>query len=182
MNEHIPDHEYQSDEATAHLVALHKMDQCDLKRGELACVDYLLEYDREIGVSRPAPPVLLSSVLDALPTIRSSSADAQHLVELYDASGLGIPVGLLDLPLQWAKAFQEVICGTHWPAYPDCSIRDVFGWNMVLRFGGHLHIHFESQLPHGGSHWDEVGEFIAELHRRFEPGIYTPPGRLIEFT
>jgi len=181
MNENTTEHEYQSDEATAHYVALHKMNQDDLDRGDLVCVYYLAEYDREMGVFRLAPPVLLSQVLDTLPSIRSCPASAQSLTELYHMSGIEVPVGLLDLPLQWAKAFHEIIRETHWPAYTDCSVRDVFGWNMVMRFGGHLHIQFESPLPHKGSYWSEVGEFIAELHRRFEPGIHTPRGRLIEF-
>ncbi|NBB79774.1 MAG: hypothetical protein GVY36_10055 [Verrucomicrobia bacterium] len=181
MNEHETDNEYQADEATAHYVALRKMNPDDLERGDLACVDYLDEFDREMGVIRPTPPLSLSTLLDALPTIRSSPEVAQHLVDLYHASGLEVPAGLLDLPLQWAKAFHELIRETHWPAHPHCSIRDVFGWNHVLRFGGHLHIQFESRLPHTESHCSEVGGFIAELHRRFEPGIYTAPGRLIEF-
>lgn len=181
MNENEIHHEYQSDEATAHYVALHKMNDDDLERGDLACVDYLDEYNRELGIRRLAPPVLLSTVLDELPTIRSSPVIAQHLVDLYHVSDLQVPTGLFDLPLHWAKAFHELIRETHWPAHPQCSIRDVFGWNHVFRFGGYLHIQFESRLPHQGSHWDEVGGFIVELHRRFEPGIDTQPGRLIEF-
>lgn len=181
MNEYETHNEYQSDEATAHYVAFHKMNIDDLARGDLACVDYLIEYDREMGIHRPAPPNLLTAVLDQLPSIRSSPEVAQHLVELYQSSGLEIPTGLLDLPYHWAKAFHEVILETHWPAHSNCTIKDVFGWNHVFRFNGHLHIQFESPLPHKGSHWSEVGEFITELHRRFEPGISTPSGRLIEF-
>lgn len=139
MNEQKTDNEYQPDEATAHFVALHKMNPEDLERGDLACVDYLDEFDREMGINRLAPPNLLSTVLDSLPTIRSSPEVAQHLVDSYDASGLTVPAGLLDLPLQWAKAFHEIIHGTHWPAHSHCSIRDVFGWNHVLRFGALAH-------------------------------------------
>lgn len=181
MNEYETNNEYEADESNAHYVALNKMSKEELEQGDLACVNYLAEFDREMGISKLAPPVLLGKVLDGLPSIRSSPAVAQHLVELYQASGLEVPAGLLDLPLQWAKAFHEVIRETHWPAHPHCSIREVFGWNHVLRFGGCLHIQFESRLPHDGSHWCEVGKFIVELHRRFEPGIYTPAGRLIEF-
>lgn len=181
MNENEIQNDYQSDEATAHYVALHKMNNDDLARGDLVCVDYLIELDQEIGLQRPAPTVLLSEALDALPAIHSSPVVVQQIVELYHASGLEVPTGLLDLPLQWAKAFCELMQETHWPAYQNCTIHDVFGWNHVIRYGAYLHIQFESRLPHESSHWCEVGEFIAELHDRFEPGICTPPGRLIEF-
>ncbi|WPJ95144.1 hypothetical protein SH580_17100 [Coraliomargarita algicola] len=176
-----PSKNYQSDEETAHYVALNQMSEEDLKQGNLACTDYLIEYQRELGIPEYAPPNSLSIVLDSLPTIGSSPTINQQMVELYHASGLEVPTGLFDLPLYWAKPFYELMRETHWPAYQNCTIKDVFGWNLVLRFGGYLHIQFESPLPHKDSHWPEVGEFIVELHRRMEPGPHTPEGRLCEF-
>ncbi|MDQ8195104.1 hypothetical protein QEH59_11755 [Coraliomargarita sp. SDUM461004] len=181
MNEYDIENDYQPDEANAHYVALHKLNKNDLERGDFACADYLIEYDREMGIHRDAPPNLLSAVLDALPTIRSAPEVAQNLVELYEASGLGVPVGLFDLPYHWAKALHEMIRETHWPSYPNCTIHEVFGWNHVFRFGGHLHVQFETPLPHQHSHWCEVGSLIRDLHMRLEPGPYTEPARLIEF-
>ena len=181
MNTYNTHHDYEPDEAAAHYVALNKMKPDDLERGDLAFVDYLIEYDREMGVHRPAPPNLLSTVLERLPDIRSSPEVAQHLVDLYHTSGLEVPSGLLDLPFLWAKAIHQLIRETHWSAYRYCTAHDVYGWNHVLLFGGYLHIQFASPLPHQHSHWNEVGSLIYELHQRLEPGPYTEPGRLIEF-
>jgi hypothetical protein len=181
MNAYKTHHDYEPDEANAHYVALNKMKPDDLERGDLSCVDYLLEFDREMGIPRPAPPNLLSMALNNLPSIHESPEVAQHLTELYQASGLEVPVGLLDLPLQWAKAFHDLVCNTHWPTYRHCTFRDVIEWNHVLSFGGYLHIQFARALPHRESHWNEVGYLIRELHQKLEPGPYTEPGRLIEF-
>ena len=172
---------YQSDEETAHYVAINKMADQDLRNGDLACINYLREYYHELGAESPKPASMVGSVLDSLPTIQSSPGVAQSLIELYQVSGLNVPIGLLDLPLYWAKAFHEVIRGTHWPAHGNCSIHDVFGWNLVIRYGGYLHIQFESPIPHLNSHWCEVGRFIVELHERVEPGATTPASRLCEF-
>jgi hypothetical protein len=172
----------QSDEETAHYVALNKMADEELHNGDLACINYLREYYRELGAEQPESPPMIGSILDSLPTIRSSPGVAQGLVELYQSSGLNVPVGLLDLPLYWAKAFHELIRETHWPACDACSIHDVFGWNLVIRYGGYLHIQFESPIPHQNSHWCDVGRFIVELHERFEPGLMTPASRLCEFS
>jgi hypothetical protein len=179
MNE--PSTNYQSDEETAHYVAINKMADTDLRNGDLACINYLSEYHRELGTESPEPSAMTGSVLDSLPTIQRSPGVAQSLVELYQVSGLNVPVGLLDLPLYWAKAFHELIGETHWPAYDECSIKDVFGWNLVIRYGGFLHIQFESPIPHLNSHWCDVGRLIVELHERFEPGPTTPLSRLCEF-
>ncbi|HKK18809.1 MAG TPA: hypothetical protein VJ952_09040 [Opitutales bacterium] len=116
-----------------------------------------------------------------MPAITSSPEAKQHLSELYCGSGLEVPTGLFDLPLYWAKSFHQQMRETHWPAHPNCCIQEVFGWNLVLSFRGYLHIQFQQPIPSMKSHWPEVGEFILELHRNFEPGPFTPPGRLCEF-
>jgi hypothetical protein len=157
------------------------MADTDLRNGDLACINYVREYQRELGIEPHESAAMIGGVLDSLPTIQSSPGVAQSLVELYQVSGLNMPVGLLDLPLYWAKAFHELIRETHWPAYDACSIHDVFGWNLVIRYGGYLHIQFESPIPHLNSHWCDVGRFIVELHERFEPGPTTPASRLCEF-
>jgi len=173
---------YQSDEETAHYVALNKMAPEDLSYGDLACINYMREYYRELDIKPPESSVEIDSGLDLLPKIQSSPGVAQSLVELYQVSGLNVPVGLLDLPLYWAKAFHELIRETHWPAYEGCSIQDVFGWNLVIRYGAYLHIQFESPIPHLNSHWCDVGRFIVELHERFEPGPTTSASRFSEFS
>lgn len=181
MNEHQTQNDYQSDEETAHYVALNRMADVDLMHGDLACVNYLREFHCELGTVPQEQSENIGGVLDGLPTIQSSPEMSQYLTELYHSSGLNIPIGLFDLPLQWAKAFSRLIQETHWPAYNNCDIRDVFGWNLVMRYGPYLHIQFESPIPHLNSHWCDVGRFIVELHERFEPGLMTPQLRLCEF-
>lgn len=77
---------------------------------------------------------------------------------------------------------RELILDTHWPAFPNCHLKDVFGWDMVLRMGSHLHLIYPQGIADQRSHWCDVGAFLLELHRRFEPGPYTPAGRLCEFS
>lgn len=173
---------YDSDEATAHYVALHKLSEEERQIGHLNCRDYLIEFHREMGETAPSPPRKLFEVLDAMPTIRSDLAEADLLVQAFERSHLGIPNGLLELPLMWAYPIREMILDTHWPAFPSCHIKDVFGWDMILRIGSHLHLIYPQSLSAQNSHWCDVGAFLLELHRRFEPGPYTPAGRMCEFT
>lgn len=180
MNDYETD-TYESDDATAHYVALNKMNPDDLKRGDLICIDYIDEFYRELGITNPTTSVGLGSFYESMPAIASSPEAKQHLSELYCGSGLEVPTGLFELPLYWAKSFHQQIRETHWPAHPNCCIQEVFGWNLVLFFRGYLHIQFQQPIPSMKSHWPEVGEFILELHRNFEPGPFTPPGRLCEF-
>lgn len=172
---------YNSDEATAHYVAFHKLPEEERQIGHLNCRDYLIDLHEEMSEIAPSPSRELFELLDTMPAIRSDVAESDLLVQAFEHSHLEIPTGLLDLPLTWAYPIREMILDTHWPAYPNCHIKDVFGWDMVLRMGSHLHLIYPQPLSDQSSHWCDVGSFILQLHRRIEPGPYTPAGRICEF-
>lgn len=183
MNMNVNDYEepYTPDTSTAHNVALSKLPAEELAMGQMNCRDYLLEYHKELSETVPVPSQALLDLLDSMPTISSNTLEADLLCEVFQRSYLEIPVGIYELPITWGLTIREAILNTHWPEYPYSRIQDVFGWSSVFRVGAYLHVAFNKPLPMPDSHWCDVGAFIFELHRRFEPGQYMSNSRLCEF-
>jgi hypothetical protein len=180
-NYNQPDDWNEPDYDSAHYVAFDKMAEEYRSAGELNCCDYLTEYHSELGEEPMISSPDLINALEAMATIQSDLIEMDLLAQAFERSHLKTPVGLYDLPLLWGRAIREMILETHWPEQSNCQIKDVFGWSSVFRVGAHLHIYFDSPHPPNRGHWCEIGSLIYELHRRLEPGPYTPKGRLVEF-
>jgi hypothetical protein len=182
MNAEIFDDNSEPDYATAHFVALHKLDSVDLEQGSFNCTAYLSEYHRELGEAPPPFTRELVEALDSMTRLGDDPVEAQLVAEAFLRSHLEIPAGLNDLPISWGFAIRKLILETHWPEFENCTIKDVFGWSYVSRFNGFLHIHFEKPVPAAGTPWCDIGQLIYALHQTMEPGPYTHPNRLCEFT
>lgn len=181
MNTETNNDHHEPDYEAAHFVAYHKMPKEDLQLGILNCTDYLIEYHKELGETPPPVTRDLLHALDTLPKLGRDSVEAQLVAEAFNRSHLDIPSGLHDLPANWGFAIRRIIMETHWPELPSCQIRDVFGWTDIERFGAHLHIQFDQTLDNTSAPWCDIGNLIHQLHLGFEPGPYTPLGRLCEF-
>lgn len=181
MDDEFRDDHHEPDITAAHYTAWHKLETDDKALGILNCTDYLIEYHHELDDASPVISPELLHALDAMPRLGNHTAEAQLVAEAFTRSYLAIPTGLYDLPVNWGYAIRRVMLETHWPEFENCTIKDVFGWSYVSRFGAHLHIQFAEPLSPKSASWSDIGSFILELHQRFEPGPYTPLARLCEF-
>lgn len=153
----------------------------DADIGRLPFFDYAIEYCAYFGQNAPEPTVGLIRFLEDCQKIGDSKQAQIAIESLYREHELEIPIGLMDLPVWWARAIAASIHEVNWVEPDPGRTQDVFGWTMVHLQGPYLDIQYANPIPIQSVDWHVIGSELWNLHRRFEPGPFTPVGRLIEF-
>ena len=149
--------------------------------GRIPFYDYTIEYQRFIGGDAPKSPNDLIHFLATAESISQSEPALEHIKTVYKKYSLEIPMGLLDLPVWWAPTILESIEEVNW-VEPDIEqTQEIFGWDFVSVQAAYLDIQFPRVIDHKPEVWSQIGQALMKLHQRFEPGPFTPLGRLVEF-
>lgn len=153
----------------------------DAAIGRLPFYDYSIEYCAYFGQKAPEQIPELLSFLESCEKIGDSERERSAITSVYIEYALEIPIGLLDLPVWWARAIIASLREVNWVEPDPERTQAVFGWDMVHRQGAYLDIQFPGPLSVEPEDWLLVGNPLMVLQRSLEPGPYTQPGRLIEF-
>lgn len=154
----------------------------DAAIGRLPFFDYALEYYAFFDKKAPEPTVELISFLESCEKIGDSKAVLRGIESIYQEHSLEVPIGLMDLPVWWARAIIASIREVNWVESDPERTQEVFGWNMVHLQGAYRDIQYMEPIIVSTEKWCPIGGELLNLHRRLEPGPFTQPGRLIEFT
>lgn len=153
----------------------------DASIGRLPFYDYAIDYFSYMGRKAPQPTGELVQFVESCETL-GESRDAKSRVEsIYGQYSLPIPIGLMDLPVWWATALIRSISEVNWVETDVDFTRTVFGWEMVHLQGSYLDIQYATALPEDITIWCPIANELLNLHRRLEPGPFTPLGRIVEF-
>lgn len=166
--------------ADAHSRALRAVKD-DAEIGRLPFYDYTIEYCAYFEQKAPEPTAKLLNFLESCERIEDSHRIEDTIKSVYSKHSLEIPIGLMDLPVWWAKAIITGIAEVNWVEPDPERTLAVFGWTMVHRQGAYLDIQFPEPLPSKDEDWLWIGNPLMNLQRSIEPGPFTQPGRLIEF-
>jgi len=153
----------------------------DAAIGRLPLYDYAIEYCAYFDQKAPEPTAELLNFLESCEKIGESRLIEDAITSTYNKHSMEIPIGLMDLPVWWAKAIISGIAEINWVAPDPERTQAVFGWDMVHRQSAYLDIQFPGSLPSQVEDWLWIGNPLMSLQRSIEPGPFTQPGRLIEF-
>ena len=165
----------------AHARALHGIQE-DAEIGRLPFYDYSIDYLAYFGEQPPEPSLELVGYLENCQKIGESSKAKSAMESIYKRHALQIPIGFMDLPVWWTKSIIAAIAEVNWVEPDPERTQAVFGWTMVHLQGPYLDIQYPRPLPIDPEEWLQIGSQILKLHRGFEPGPFSQPNRLIEFT
>lgn len=149
--------------------------------GRIPFYDYAIEYQNFVGGDAHEPPNDLIHFLATTESISQSKTALEQIEEVYKQYSIEIPMGLLDLPVWWAPALIESIEEVNWVEADIEQTQEIFGWDFVSVQAAYLDIQFPQRIGQSPKAWSQIGQSLMRLHRRLEPGPYTPLGRLVEF-
>lgn len=153
----------------------------DAALGRIPFFDYTIDYLNYFGQQAPESPPALIRHLETCEKIGDSAEARSWIESIYRMHSLEVPIGLMDLPIWWAPALVTSIEEINWVQPDHVRTQAVFGWDMVFLQGSYLEIRYDRPLPSEDEQWHIIGGELLNLHRRLEPGPFTPPGRLVEF-
>lgn len=164
----------------AHVHALREIKD-DAAIGRLPFYDYAIEYYAYFDQGAPESSLELISFIESCEKIGDSECECSAITSIYNEHALEIPIGILDLPVWWARAFIASIREVNWVEPDPDRTQATFGWDMVHLQGSYLDIQYSKPITAHPEEWHLVGGQLIDLHRRFEPGPFTQRRRLIEF-
>lgn len=153
----------------------------DAAIGRLPFYDYTIEYSAYFGQKAPKPSLELIRFLQDCEKIGDSKQEQNEIESIYGEYAMEVPIGLMDIPVWWARAIIASIREVNWVEPDPERTRAVFGWDMVHLQGAYLDIQYPTPITTVPEEWCPIGGELINLHRRFEPGSFTQPGRIIEF-
>lgn len=153
----------------------------DAAIGRLPFYDYAIEYFAYFELKAPEPSGELLDFLQGCEKIGDTKHTQRSIESIYKEYALEIPIGLMDLPVWWARAIIASVREVNWVEPDTERTQAVFEWTMVHLQGAYLDIQFANPIPDQSDNWHLIGGQLIDLHRRFEQGPFTQPGRLIEF-